>query len=168
MIGEVFLSWLQDFGDYVLLVVLLVAFLEACVGIGLFVSGAILLSICTLLHSQGLASLSHMLPLAFLGASIADYSGYFLGRRLGPAFHRSRFAKDRKATLAKAEALFRNYGNWAIVIGRLVPAVRSLVPLLTGISGLPPGRFMFFDLLACTIWITGLALLVTGLGGLLA
>ena len=51
MIGEIFIQWLQDYGDYALLVVPLVAFLEACVGIGLFISGAILLSICTLLYS---------------------------------------------------------------------------------------------------------------------
>jgi len=38
------------------------AFLEAFVGIGLFISGAILLSVCTLLYVEQIAGLELMLP----------------------------------------------------------------------------------------------------------
>ncbi len=63
--------------------------------------------------------------------------------------------------------MFLKHGETAIIIGRLMTAIRSVVPLLTGISGLSPARYTIYDLIACTIWTTGLGLLVIGLDGLL-
>ncbi len=149
------------------MVVPTIAFLEACLGIGIFISGAILLTVCTLLYTQGIATLPQMLPLAFLGATIADHSGYYIGRWIGPGFHHTAFAIKRKAIIDKTEAMLVKYGEIAIIIGRLMTAVRSVVPLLTGISGLSPARYTLYDLIACAIWTTGLGLLVIGLDGLL-
>ncbi|MBT8151116.1 MAG: DedA family protein [Gammaproteobacteria bacterium] len=143
-----------------------VAFLEASVGVGLFTSGAILLTICTALYAQNIATLQQMLPLAFLGATTADHMGYFLGRWIGPGFHHTRFAEKYAANISKTEKLLLKHGELSIVLGRLIPAVRSVVPLLTGISGLPVNRYMRYDMLACVIWAAGLGLLVAGLGGL--
>ena len=144
-----------------------IAFLEACPGIGIFISGAILLSVCTVLYTQGIATLPQILPLAFLGATIADHSGYYIGRWIGPGFHHTGFAIKRKAIFDKTEAMLVNHGEIAIIIGRLMTAIRSVVPLLTGISGLPPAKYTLYDLIACAIWTTGLGLLVIGLDGLL-
>jgi len=144
-----------------------IAFLEAFPGIGIFVSGAILLSVCTVLYTQGVATLEQMLPLAFLGATVADHSGYYLGRWIGPGFHHTGFAIKRKALFDRTEAMFLKHGETAIIIGRLMTAIRSVIPLLTGISGLSPARYTIYDLIACTIWTTGLGLLVIGLDGLL-
>ena len=144
-----------------------IAFLEACPGIGIFISGAILLSVCTVLYTQGIATLPQILPLAFLGATIADHSGYYLGRWIGPGFHHTGFAIKRKAIFDKTEAMLVNHGEIAIIIGRLMTAIRSVVPLLAGISGLCPAKYTLYDLIACAIWTTGLGLLVIGLDGLL-
>jgi len=140
--------------------------MEACPGIGVFISGAILLSVCTVLYNQDIANLQQMLPLAFLGATIADHSGYYLGRWIGPGFHHTEFVIKRKAIFDRTEAMLVKHGEMAIIIGRLMTAVRSVVPLLTGISGLAPARYTLYDLIACTIWTTGLGLLVMGIDGL--
>ena len=167
VIGDIFLEWVDKYQEYALFIVPAIAFLEACIGIGLFISGAILLTVCTTLYTQGIATLPQMLPLAFLGAAIADHTGYYSGRWIGPGFHHTRFAIRRKATLDKAEAMLVRHGEWAIIIGRLMTAVRSIVPLLTGISGLSPARYTLYDLIACAIWTAGLGLLVVGIDGLL-
>ena len=143
-----------------------IAFLEACPGIGIFISGAILLSVCTVLYTQDIATLQHMLPLAFLGATIADHSGYYTGRWIGPRFHHTEFVTRRKAIFDKTEAMLVRHGEMAIIIGRLMTAIRSVVPLLTGISGLSPARYTLYDLVACALWTTGLGLLVIGIDGL--
>lgn len=143
-----------------------IAFLEACPGIGVFISGAILLSVCTVLYTQDIATLPQMLPLAFLGATLADHSGYYIGRWIGPRFHHTEFVIKRKAIFDRTEAVLVKYGEMAIIIGRLMTAIRSVVPLLTGISGLSPARYTLYDLIACAIWTTGLGLLVIGLDGL--
>ena len=139
------------------------AFLEACPGIGLFITGALLLATATGLYANGVLDLSHIMLAAFLGAFISDHLGYYLGRGVGPRFHNSRFANKYKERIRRAEALFQKHGAAAIVIGRLVPAIRSITPLFTGISGLPRGRFSLVDLLACLLWAAGLGALTSGI-----
>ena len=141
----------------------LIAFAEACPGIGLVVSGAILLGVCTVMYTEQIATLSQMLPLAFSGACLADHLGFYLGRWIGPPFHNTRFALRRKAMLDKTEAMFRKHSELAILLGRLMTAIRSLTPLLAGVSGMSRLRYSLLDLLACSIWTAGLGLLVVGL-----
>lgn len=165
---DIIINWLRNHQEYALVIVPVIAFMEACLGIGLFISGVILLSVCTIMYSENIATLPQMLPLAFLGALIADHSGYYFGRWFGPRFHHTKFAIKRKKTLDKAESLLRRFGEFAIIFGRLMTAIRSLVPLLTGVSGLSPLRYSLYDLLACTIWTAGLGLLIVGMDNLLS
>lgn len=166
-IDQLILDWLKENSEVALVVVPVIAFLEACVGIGIFVSGAILLTVCTILYTEQIATLPQMLPLAFLGATIADHSGYYLGLWIGPKFHHTKFAQKRRKFLDKAEGMIRKYGSFAIIFGRLMTAIRSMVPLLIGVSGLPRWKYTIIDLTACAIWTTGLGLLVVGIDSLI-
>ena len=144
----------------------LLAFLEACPGIGLFVSGVILLSVSTLLYTEQIATLSQTLPLAFAGACLSDHLGFYIGRVFGPRLHQTAFAQKRKSEIAKSEAFILKFGTLSVLGGRLIPAVRSLVPMMIGISGTSRLKFTLVDLAACAIWITGLGLLVVGIDSL--
>lgn len=145
----------------------LFAFLEACVGIGLFVTGVILLTISTVLYAEGIATILQIIPLAFLGALIGDHSGYLLGRWIGPRFHHTNFANKNSARIEKAEDLIRRRGSIAILIGRLLPAIRSIIPLITGISGFSRLRYFSYDVLACFIWSSLLGVLVVGIDSII-
>ena len=144
-------------------IVPLIAFLESTVGIGLFVSGVILLSVCSILYVERIATLPQILSLAFCGAILGDHSGYYLGRWLGPRFYHTRFAQNRMVFLEKTEKRILKFGNFAILFGRLITAIRSVVPLLSGVSGMTPLRYTAYDVLACGIWTAGLGLLIIGI-----
>ena len=146
-----------------MIIVPLLAFLEATVGVGLFVSGVILLSVSTLLYVEQIATLPQILSLAFCGALLGDHSGYYFGRWLGPRFYQTRFAQNRLEILKKTEQRIIKYGNFAILFGRLMTAIRSIVPLLAGVSGMTRLRYSAYDLLACGIWTAGLGLLIVGI-----
>ena len=149
------------------MVVPMLAFLEACPGVGLLVSGVILLTVSTVLYTEQLATLSQIVPLAFIGACLSDHLGFYLGRWIGPRFHHHPFAVKRAEQLQKAEAFILKYGAAAIILGRLLTAVRSLVPMLVGISGTSRLKFSLIDTVACIIWALGLGVLVMGLDNLL-
>lgn len=144
------------------------AFLEACPGIGLFVSGAILLTVSTLLYTEQIATLSQILALAFGGACLSDHLGFYVGRWFGPKLHQTAFAQKRMSEIAKSEAFILKYGSLSVIGGRLIPAVRSLVPMMIGISGTSRLKFSLVDLVACTVWITGLGLLIVGIESLMS
>ncbi|CAA0080774.1 Inner membrane protein YabI [Zhongshania aliphaticivorans] len=155
-------SMLLNNPQYALAIVFLNALCEATVLLGLFVPGAVLVVVTTFIFSQGIASLTEITTAAFFGALLADNVGFHLGRLLGPSFHESRFALRYTSSLHKAENLIQRYGWGAILLGRLLTAIRSIVPLLTGISGFPAWRYFIFDIIACAIWAIGLGLIITG------
>ena len=144
------------------------AFLEACPGIGLFVSGVILLTVSTLLYTEQIATLSQILPLAFGGACLSDHLGFYVGRWFGPKLHQTAFAQKRMTEIAKSEAFILKYGTLSIIGGRLIPAVRSLIPMMIGISGTSRLKFSLVDFVACAVWITGLGLLIVGIESLMS
>ena len=148
------------------MLILPLAFLEACPGIGLMISGAVLLAVAVFLYGEQVLTLSQILPLAFAGACLSDHLGFYLGRWFGDKLHHTKFAKKRASQFQKAERFILKHGTGAIVLGRLVPAVRSLVPMLAGISGTSRLKFSLIDLLACSLWTAGLGLLVASLGSL--
>ena len=162
-IDEIFLDWLSANQKNAWMVIPVLAFLEACPGLGLLASGIILLSVSTILYTEQIVSIYQIMPLAFAGACLSDHLGFYLGRWFGPKFHHTAFAKKQTVRLQKGEAFILKYGATAIIVGRLMTAVRSLVPMMVGISGTDRVRFTMFDILACAIWCAGLGLLVVGL-----
>lgn len=139
------------------------AFIEAFIGIGIFISGAILLSVCTLLYVEQILTLQQILPLAFLGAVLSDHSGYYIGHFVGPKFHQTSFAIKRARMLKKAEDSVNKYGAFAIFIGRFLTPIRSVVPVVTGLSGMTRIRYSTFNILACASWTAALGLLIVGI-----
>lgn len=154
---------MADPPPYIILVIPLFAFLEACAIVGIFVSGLILLSAATLLYSTGTSNIYEIVPLAIAGAVMGDHTGYFLGKYVGDRFWKAPVLRRYEHRKHQVHDLLEKSAPLAICVGRLTPAIRSITPIVAGVSGLSPLRFLAFDLLACGIWATGLYLLVTGL-----
>ena len=156
-------NWLERYGEGAIYLIPALAFAESCIGLGIFISGAFLLLLCSVLYSNGLAGTDSIMLLACLGAIVGDHLGFYCGVLLGPGFHHSEWAIKYQDKLGKAENLIRRYGAFAIFIGRFVPAVRSIIPALVGISGFDRKRYSLLDMGACVLWAAALALIVRGI-----
>jgi membrane protein DedA with SNARE-associated domain len=97
---------------------------------------------------------------AVLGSHLGDMSGFFFGKRLGPNILETKFIKKREKKINKARRFLERNGTYSVVFGRFVPAIRSIVPFLLGISNLKPVRFYISDVIACSLWGVALAFLV--------
>ena len=142
-------------------------FIEACPGIGLFVSGVILFGVASFLFVEDLFSIVQIVPCVMLGGFLADQFGYWLGRRLGPNLKESTMMRPHASRLDRAEILIRRFGPLAAVGGRFLTMIRSVVPLLLGMAGLSWPRYLLWDLIAVSIWGLGFVLLLGGLSWLL-
>ena len=95
---------------------------------------------------------------ATLGADLARW----LGRPIVYRFADSRIGHmcliDR-AKVEHAEAYFRDHGSASTFFGRLVPAVRQLISIPAGLSGMNLGKFLLFTTLGAGVWNSVLALL---------
>ena len=103
---------------------------------------------------------------ATLGADVGALVNYFLARWLGRPviykFARSRwghFCLVTEESVARAEDYFRDHGATATFFGRLVPAVRQLISIPAGLSGMKLGPFLLYTTLGAGAWNTVLALI---------
>lgn len=143
------------------------AFAEACVGLGILVSGAFLVAVATFTLNYELANIETICLLAALGAIAGDHTGYYTGLWLGPNFHQTKTAQRYKTALIRGEALILKYGGWAIFIGRFIPAIRSIIPVLIGLSEFSKTRYAAYDIAACVFWSIALGAIVSGIESLI-
>ena len=155
--------WLEENTALAIPVLIFFAFAEACVGIGLFTSGILLLGVATLIAVNELATPLEIVIFAWLGAFFGDNVGFYFGRAVGPTLLSSNFFSKYKTAIQKAELLTNRFGWGAIFFGRFIPALRSLVPFLVGINGYSKIRYFFLDALACGLWAMALGAIVFGL-----
>ena len=163
---ELLSEWVAAIPPNTLAIVPLIAFLESCVVVGLFVSGIFLLTIVSLIYAQGEVGLLPLVSLAFFGAFIGDQLGFYIGRGGAPFLWHSRWVRKQ---LVRRKQAYRRYRRLlltatpvAICIGRLSPPIRSISPVVAGLSGLSPVTFLICDLFACFVWSIGLAVLAYG------
>jgi membrane-associated protein len=106
-----------------------------------------------------------LVPAAVLGNGIA----YFIGKSVGPKlFSNPQSRLFKPAYSEKAHAFYERYGGAAIVIARFVPIVRTFVPVIAGIAGMPYARFLMFNLVGGVMWILSMGLGGYFLGGFAA
>ncbi|MDP8932160.1 MAG: DedA family protein [Actinomycetota bacterium] len=133
---------------------------EGAALIGLFLPGETAMLLGGVLAYQGRANLVVMLVAGCLGAVIGDSTGYWIGRRFGPALRRTHLGRrvgDER--WRRAGDYLRNWGGKAVFWGRFLGFLRTLVPPLAGSTEMPYGRFVAFNAPAGTLWAAAFILM---------
>ncbi len=100
-------------------------------------------------------SLYLLWPLLALAVVLGQWSGYYWGRRSGPAILR----RIRPEHLRRVRLFLQRYGRLAVLLAPFVPVVRTLMPFLAGAGAMPARSYAFWSLLAAVLW-TGVLLVV--------
>ncbi|MFC7487112.1 DedA family protein [Knoellia sp. CPCC 206453] len=150
------LETLLDQDPWIILTVAgLVVFCECALLVGMVMPGETVAVLAGAAAALGRTSLVTVLLVVLASAIIGDNVGYAVGRRVGPRLHRRVSNPGRRKRLAGAEARLRLRGGPAVFVGRWTPFVRSVMPSLAGISGMPYGKFLAWDLLGAGSWAAG-------------
>jgi membrane-associated protein len=99
-------------------------------------------------------SLVAVIGVVLAAAILGDVVGYAVGRRFGPTLLAHRPLKGR-AGVERTRQLVERRGGPAVLIGRFVPVVRSLVPGIAGLSAMRFQTFLFFDAVGGALWGIG-------------
>ena len=62
-----------------------------------------------------------------------------------------------RADVSRADDWFDAHGHWAVLFGRLIPTVRTLISIPAGLSEMPLGRFLIYSGIGTAAWTTLLA-----------
>ncbi|HZR11981.1 MAG TPA: VTT domain-containing protein [Acidimicrobiia bacterium] len=139
---------------------ILVIYAESGILLGLVFPGDSLLFTAGLLASQNKYGLNIFFIAggAFAGAVLGAQTGYWLGKRFGPSlFHRPDSRIFKQEYVDKSKDYFDRYGGKTVVIGRFVPFVRTLVPMLAGIGEMDLGAFTIFNVIGAALWAAGVS-----------
>jgi membrane-associated protein len=158
---------LSALGPIALLIVFAAIFAETGLLVGFFLPGD------SLLFPVGLMVASHAIdfPIWFvclvvsIAAFAGDQTGYFIGRKAGPAIFNkpdSKFFSQKN--VSRTNSFFERYGSRAIILAHFVPVMRTFIPVAAGIGQMPHRRFTMLNIIGVIGWATGLTLLGFFLG----
>ena len=88
---------------------------------------------------------------SLVGWAIGDYGGRPLLERHGRWFH----LDERK--LERAETWFERWGDWAVLIGRVTPVVRSFISIPAGVFRAPLPRYTGLTAVGSAVWCFAIA-----------
>jgi len=128
------------------------AVIEAVAVLGIIIPGTpILMAVA---GAAGLAGLpmAPILAAAVVGAIIGDGVSFWLGHRYGGRIRTMWPFASRPALIGRAEGSFRRFGALSVALARFVPVLRSTVPLVAGMAGMPLRRFVVANVLSALVW----------------
>jgi len=96
---------------------------------------------------------------AALGAIAGDNVSYWIGRTAGERIAGRLFKGERRRHLDRAHRLLEERGGYLIIVGRFIPGGRTAATFAAGSLDWPWRRFIFYDVIAGTIWASYAALL---------
>lgn len=115
----------------------------------------IVLAMAGFLAHEGQFNVVLVVVAATVGSLIGALVLYWLGAALGEK--RLKRWLDRiplvdRDDLEKADRWFERHGRWAVLIGRVVPVVRSLVSVPAGANRMPLGEFVLLTTIGSGVW----------------
>ena len=104
-------------------------------------------------------SLAGVIVAGVAGNVAGSYIAWAAGRYGGQALVRrpGRRGWIREHDLDRAEAWFARYGGRAVLIGRLLPVIRTFISLPAGFADMNPVRFGIYTTVGCIPWTAALA-----------
>lgn len=96
------------------------------------------------------------------GGIIAYVLGYLGGRPVLERYGRAVLLSPEE--LERAEVWFGKYGDWVVLITRLLPAIRSFIALPAGVVRMPFWRFLLYGAIGSAVWCSVLAIIGRTLG----
>jgi membrane-associated protein len=146
----------------------LIILAETGLFIGFFLPGDSLLFAAGLLASQNIFNVWILIPLMMVCA-IAGYAlAYWYGDKIG---HWLLKKPDsfwfKKRYIIEAHEFYEKHGGKALIIGRLVPIVRTFLPIVAGMANMTSRRFTMYNIAGGIIWCGGIIILGYFLGGVI-
>jgi membrane-associated protein len=145
--------------------VLGIVYAETGLLLGMFLPGDSLLFTAGFLSSQGFLDITSLCIIVGVGAMLGDNTGYWLGRRFGPAvFSKKNSYFFDPAYLERAKQFYARHGSKTLLLARFIPVIRTIAPTMAGVGQMRYVKFLGFSALAAVLWGVGLPLVGYYLG----
>ncbi|CAN5402808.1 VTT domain-containing protein [soil metagenome] len=144
-----------------LVVLIIIIFAETGLMIGFFLPGDSLLLTAGLLASTGkYFTITELVLTLIIAAIIGDNTGYWFGRKTGPALFKKEDSRlFKKDYLFKARDFYAKHGGKTIIYARFIPFARTFAPIVAGITGMEWKKYIGYSIAGGILWISSMALM---------
>ncbi len=146
------LAWVALHPIWAGLIVFLVAMAESLAIVGVIVPGVAMMFGIGALISAGALHFWPTLIWAVAGAVLGDGLSFFLGRHYQQQLRGFWPFSRHPEMLDQGVRFFQRYGGKSVVFGRFVGPVRAVVPLVAGMLGMSPARFLAANIGSALAW----------------
>ncbi|KXB51063.1 DedA family protein [Corynebacterium sp. MC-04] len=149
--------------------VLVIIFMETGMLIGFIFPGDTLLFTAGILAAQPhpFAHVWQLMLTVPLAAIAGDQVGFLFGRKVGPRVLESRaMTWMGPRALDRTHHFFDRFGAPTVMLARFIGVVRTLTPVVAGVSGMKHRTFTLWSVIGSTIWGAGVIAIGYWLGGI--
>ncbi len=143
-------------------VLILMAIQSACIPL----PSEIIMPVAGYALAHGQMQLILLATIGSIGANLGSIPAYWVGARGGRPMieHYGRYILLSGRDLDRADRFFAKYGSIAVLIGRLLPIVRTFIALPAGIAKMNQVRFHIYTFIGSWPWCYALAYMGMKLG----
>lgn len=149
-------------GGYIALAI--IVFTETGLMIGFFLPGDSLLVTAGLFAAKGDLNIVFLNVLLMFCAVTGDATGYYIGRKLGPAlFRKEDSLLFKKKHLLATQEFYEKHGGKTIILARFVPVIRTFAPVVAGMANMGYRQFAVFNIIGGVAWVFSMTMIGYGL-----
>jgi undecaprenyl-diphosphatase len=137
---------------WALTVVVLASFFESIAFIGTFVPGSTAMFVAGALVGTGSLNLGWVFACAIAGAVAGDAASYWFGAKHSDTIAQLRPFRTHPGMLAAGQRYFEAHGAKSVIFARFIAPLRAVVPVVAGMLGMTPGRFLVINIVSALVW----------------
>jgi membrane-associated protein len=151
---DVYLSdIIARYGAWTLALLFVIIFMETGVVVTPFLPGDSLIFAAATFAARGLLDPVAMFILISIAAVLGDTANYWIGHRVGAKAYTGEVRWIKKEYMERTHVFFEKHGGKAIFMARFVPIIRTFAPFFAGVSQMPYGFFIRWNVIGGVTWV---------------
>jgi membrane-associated protein len=157
---DVYLSdIIARYGAWTLALLFLVVFIETGVVVMPFLPGDSLIFVAATFAARGALNPWEIFILLSIAAVAGDTANYWIGHRVGAKAYTGEVKWIKKEYMERTHVFFEKHGGKTIFLARFVPIIRTFTPFVAGVSQMPYGFFIRWNIIGGVTWVAVFTLL---------
>ena len=146
---------IAQYGAWTLALLFLIVFIETGLVVMPFLPGDSLLFAAGALAARPGSALDPWLIFILLSiaAVLGDTVNYWIGHRIGAKAYTGEVKWIKKEYMERTHVFFEKHGGRTIFLARFVPIIRTFAPFVAGVSRMPYGFFIRWNIIGGITWV---------------
>ena len=136
-----------------------VIFMETGFVVTPFLPGDSLIFVAATFAARGALNPWLLFLLMVIAAFAGDTANYWIGHAIGAKAYTGEVKWIKKEYMERTHAFFEKHGGKTIFLARFVPIIRTFTPFVAGVSKMPYGYFITWNLIGGATWVATFTLL---------